>query len=166
MVSCKTEVTSLRGIKTIHPKLHVALLCKRPTSIPLPKRLSNWTFMQQQLWHGQMSLVTTHVLHVKLQVAAFCEFHFATLLGSVSCVSLDSSSAAVMPSKIDGKKVGFVGAGAMAEALARGFVDKKVIESSDIWCCDPSKSRMDVFTDFGANAVKDGPEVRSSFVCP
>jgi len=70
-----------------------------------------------------------------------------------------------MPSRIDGKKVGFVGAGAMAEALARGFVDKKVIESSDIWCCDPSKSRMDVFTEFGANAVKDGPEVRSSFTC-
>ncbi len=69
-----------------------------------------------------------------------------------------------MPSKIDGKKVGFVGAGAMAEALARGFVDKKVIESSDIWCCDPSKSRMDVFTEFGANAVKDGPEVRSSYI--
>ncbi|DBA73729.1 TPA: hypothetical protein ACH3X2_009705 [Trebouxia sp. C0005] len=64
-----------------------------------------------------------------------------------------------MPSKIDGKKVGFVGAGAMAEALARGFVDKKVIESTDIWCCDPSKSRMDVFTEFGANAVKDGPEI-------
>lgn len=76
------------------------------------------------------------------------------------------SSTAVMPSRIDGKKVGFVGAGAMAEALARGFVDKKVIESSDIWCCDPSKSRMDVFTEFGANAVKDGPEVRSSFTCP
>ena len=73
-------------------------------------------------------------------------------------------STAVMPSKIDGKKVGFVGAGAMAEALARGFVDKKVIESSDIWCCDPSKSRMDVFTEFGANAVKDGPEVRSSYI--
>ena len=71
-----------------------------------------------------------------------------------------------MPSKIEGKKVGFVGAGAMAEALARGFVDKKVIESSDIWCCDPSKSRMDVFTEFGANAVQDGPEVRSSFMCP
>ena len=47
----------------------------------------------------------------------------------------------------------------MAEALARGFVDKKVIEPSDIWCCDPSKSRMDVFTDFGASAVKNGAEV-------
>ena len=67
-----------------------------------------------------------------------------------------------MPSKIDGKKVGFVGAGAMAEALARGFVDRKVVEAQDIWCCDPSKSRTQVFMDFGSHAVKDGTEVSST----
>ena len=65
-----------------------------------------------------------------------------------------------MPSKIDGRKVGFVGAGAMAEALARGFMDRKVIEASDIWCCDPSKARMEVFANFGANGVEDAVEAR------
>jgi hypothetical protein len=87
----KTEVTSLQGIKTIQTtveNLHVVLLCKRShsvskcanqNSISLPKRLTNWTFMnhlQQQLWHGQMSLVNDHVLHLKLQfqVAAFASF--------------------------------------------------------------------------------------------
>ncbi|KAL3153956.1 hypothetical protein ABBQ32_013516 [Trebouxia sp. C0010 RCD-2024] len=64
-----------------------------------------------------------------------------------------------MPSQIDGRKVGFVGAGAMAEALARGFLDKKVIEAGDIWCCDPSKARMDVFADFGCSNVKNAAEI-------
>ena len=77
-----------------------------------------------------------------------------------------------MPSQIDGRKVGFVGAGAMAEALAKGFMDKQVIESGDIWCCDPSKARMDVFADMGCNTVKNAAEVRahtldcSTLSCP
>lgn len=67
-----------------------------------------------------------------------------------------------MSSQIDGRKVGFVGAGAMAEALARGFLEKKVIEAGDIWCCDPSKARMDVFSEFGCSNVKNAAEVRTS----
>ena len=47
----------------------------------------------------------------------------------------------------------------MAEALARGFMDRKVIEPSDIWCCDPSKARMEVFANLGANGVEDAVEV-------
>lgn len=70
-----------------------------------------------------------------------------------------------MPSQIDGRKVGFVGAGAMAEALARGFLDKKVIEAGDIWSCDPSKARMDVFAEFGCSNVKNAAEVRPSRMC-
>ena len=70
-----------------------------------------------------------------------------------------------MPSQIDGRKVGFVGAGAMAEALARGFLDKKVIEAGDIWCCDPSKARTDVFTEFGCSNVKNAAEVRVCKFC-
>ena len=54
----------------------------------------------------------------------------------------------------------------MAEALARGFMDRKVIEASDIWCCDPSKARMEVFANFGANGVEDAVEVRlTSLAC-
>lgn len=70
-----------------------------------------------------------------------------------------------MPSQIDGRKVGFVGAGAMAEALARGFLDKNVIEAGDIWSCDPSKARMDVFAEFGCSNVKNAAEVRASRLC-
>lgn len=52
----------------------------------------------------------------------------------------------------------------MAEALARGFLDKKVIEAGDIWCCDPSKARMDVFAEFGCSNVQNAAEVRTSEV--
>jgi len=64
-----------------------------------------------------------------------------------------------MPSKIDGKKVGFIGAGAMAEALAKGFIAKQVVDAKDIWCTDPSQSRIDLFQDFGCNPAASGPEV-------
>ena len=53
----------------------------------------------------------------------------------------------------------------MAEALAKGFLDKKVIEAGDIWCCDPSKARMDVFADLGCNTVKNAAEVWSCRHC-
>ena len=53
----------------------------------------------------------------------------------------------------------------MAEALARGFMEKKVIEAGDIWCCDPSKARMDVFSEIGCSNVKNAAEVRTSRLC-
>lgn len=64
-----------------------------------------------------------------------------------------------MPSKIEGKKVGFIGAGAMAEALAKGFIAKGVVEAKDIWCTDPSQARIDLFKEFGCNAAASGVEV-------
>ena len=64
-----------------------------------------------------------------------------------------------MPSKIEGKKVGFIGAGAMAEALAKGFIAKQVVDAKDIWCTAPSQSRIDLFRDFGCNPAASGPEV-------
>lgn len=53
----------------------------------------------------------------------------------------------------------------MAEALAKGFLDKKVIEAGDIWCCDPSKARMDVFSEFGCSNVKNAAEVITCRLC-
>ena len=64
-----------------------------------------------------------------------------------------------MPSEIGGKKVGFIGAGAMAEALAKGFIAKKVVEAKDIWCTDPSQARVDLFKEFGCNPAASSPEV-------
>lgn len=65
-----------------------------------------------------------------------------------------------------GKTVGFIGAGQMAEALARGFVAKGVLKASEISATDPSQSRRDVFASMGAKAVDSsaeasaGPEIR------
>lgn len=44
------------------------------------------------------------------------------------------------------KNIGFLGAGAMAEALARGFVDKGVIKAAQLYCTDPNPARNDVFS--------------------
>lgn len=64
-----------------------------------------------------------------------------------------------MPTKIEGKRVGFIGAGAMAEALAKGFIAKQVVDAKDIWCTDPSQSRIDLFKEFGCNPAADAVEV-------
>lgn len=55
--------------------------------------------------------------------------------------------------------IGFIGAGQMAEALARGFVSKKVAKAENMYCIDPSESRKDVFKSFGANPCNSSSEV-------
>ena len=57
-----------------------------------------------------------------------------------------------MPSSNIGKKIGFIGAGNMAEALAQGFIAKKKVDAKNIWATDISQERKKVFKDFGANA--------------
>lgn len=57
-----------------------------------------------------------------------------------------------MPSANIGKKIGFIGAGNMAEALAQGFIAKKKVDAKSIWATDISQERKKVFKDFGANA--------------
>lgn len=57
------------------------------------------------------------------------------------------------------EKIGFIGAGAMAEALAKGFVNGGVIQASQVLCTDPSTVRKDVFRDFGATAFDDASEL-------
>ena len=47
----------------------------------------------------------------------------------------------------------------MAEALARGFVDKGCLRASEITATDPSASRRDVFSGMGATAVTSSSEV-------
>lgn len=56
------------------------------------------------------------------------------------------------------KKIGFIGAGQMAEALARGFVSKDVCTAADIYCTDPVGERKDVFRSFGCTAVDSNIE--------
>jgi pyrroline-5-carboxylate reductase len=47
------------------------------------------------------------------------------------------------------KRIGFLGAGQMAEALARGLINKGVVQADQICCNDPWAVRRDVFKSFG-----------------
>lgn len=57
------------------------------------------------------------------------------------------------------KRVGFIGAGQMAEALARGFIAKGVLQAGDITANDPSAERKKVFQSFDAKAAASNIEV-------
>ncbi|CAL5227207.1 g10125 [Coccomyxa viridis] len=57
------------------------------------------------------------------------------------------------------KRVGFIGAGQMAEALARGFISKGVVKASDMIATDPVKARRDVFESFSVKPVISNAEV-------
>ena len=60
------------------------------------------------------------------------------------------------------KTVGFIGAGQMAEALARGFVSKGVIDVGSVHATDPSKVRRDLFASFGAHSYEKNVQVTYS----
>ncbi|CAL8466836.1 g6372 [Coccomyxa elongata] len=57
------------------------------------------------------------------------------------------------------KRVGFIGAGQMAEALARGFISKGVLEASSMIATDPVAARREVFQSFDVKAVTTNVEV-------
>jgi len=57
------------------------------------------------------------------------------------------------------KRVGFLGAGQMAEALARGFLSKKVVTHINV--SDPSADRKELFRTFGCTPCSSNAEVRS-----
>lgn len=52
-------------------------------------------------------------------------------------------------------KLGFVGAGNMAEAIARGVIGSGMIPAADIYACDPSEERQKVFAEMGVNVSAD-----------
>lgn len=58
------------------------------------------------------------------------------------------------------KKIGFIGAGQMAEALARGLIAKGVVRADQIYATDPMAERREVFRSFGTNAMTSNVEVR------
>jgi pyrroline-5-carboxylate reductase len=51
------------------------------------------------------------------------------------------------------RRIGFVGAGVMAEALARGLVGSGTASAAQLHASDPSAARRDVFRDIGAGGV-------------
>ena len=63
------------------------------------------------------------------------------------------------------KRVGFIGAGQMAEALARGFISKGVVKASDMIATDPVQARRDVFESFSVKPVISNAEVCLCSLC-
>lgn len=57
------------------------------------------------------------------------------------------------------KRVGFIGAGQMAEALARGFINKGVIKAENVYATDIVAERRSVFESFGTNPVESNAAV-------
>ena len=57
------------------------------------------------------------------------------------------------------KHVGFIGAGQMAEALARGFSGKGIVPADHMHCTDISKGRRDLFQELGAQAYEKAVQV-------
>jgi len=61
------------------------------------------------------------------------------------------------------KKVGFIGAGLMAEALARGILRAELCLARDVFASDPSEARRRVFSEMiGRNAVAENTKVVES----
>jgi hypothetical protein len=59
-------------------------------------------------------------------------------------------------------RIGFLGAGMMAEALAKGFIKAGVASASGITATDIAQQRKDVFAAAGMGVVATSREVRPS----
>jgi hypothetical protein len=64
-----------------------------------------------------------------------------------------------MPPLVD-RRIGFMGSGQMAEALAKGLINKGVVTPNQICCTDPVPARKELFKGFGAAAYDTSLEVR------
>ena len=53
------------------------------------------------------------------------------------------------------ERIGFLGAGQMAEAIARGLIQAKVFSSGDLFVSDPLPTRRSVFESFGVRVTRD-----------
>lgn len=88
-----------------------------------------------------------------LQKGAFALPCIAAMSGSCDAggISLDP--------EMQGKKISFIGAGRMAEALARGIVRKGIVKAEDIFASDILQERRSVFGSFGANVSESNQAV-------
>ena len=78
---------------------------------------------------------------------------------AVRLLSALQTTPEVWPNKVvanDGeqKKIGFIGAGRLAEALARGFIGNGVIKPENIFASDTVPERRAVFESFGARSIE------------
>ncbi len=57
------------------------------------------------------------------------------------------------------KRIGFIGSGQMAEALARGLMAKGLVKGESMCCSDPSTQRKDLFKSWGATPYDSNIDV-------
>ena len=69
---------------------------------------------------------------------------------------------AVASSNVGKQRVGFVGAGAMAEAMARGFITSGVLPPERVLAADPDQSRHEALQQLGASTTSSSEEVISA----
>eukprot|EP00798_Chlamydomonas_sp_ICE-L_P001349 gene1349-32711_t len=60
------------------------------------------------------------------------------------------------------KRIGFVGAGQMAEALARGLIAKGIVAADQVGCTSRGDARKDVFKSFGCTAYASNTELATN----
>lgn len=58
-------------------------------------------------------------------------------------------------------KLGFIGCGNMAQAIAGGAIEKGVVQAQDVIASDPSEDNREVFENWGCAAVEDNTQVAS-----
>ncbi len=58
-------------------------------------------------------------------------------------------------------RLGFIGSGNMAEAIARAAIDKRIVEVNGLIASDPLESRRDLFSVMGITVTADNAEVIS-----
>jgi hypothetical protein len=75
--------------------------------------------------------------------------------------ALAGAASETMADESLGINVGFIGAGQMAEAMARGFSKAGVVPASQQFATDPSEARLEVFKSFGVTAMESNAKVRS-----
>ncbi len=68
-----------------------------------------------------------------------------------------------MPDAIRIDRLGIIGAGNMAEALARGLIGARLVQADQIQACDPDPHRREVFRALGADVSADNAEAAG---CP
>lgn len=57
------------------------------------------------------------------------------------------------------QRIGFIGAGQMAEALARGLLGRKMVTPDQLFCSDPHAPRKELFKSFGATPFESNLDV-------
>ncbi|GAQ80892.1 pyrroline-5-carboxylate reductase [Klebsormidium nitens] len=118
---------------------------------------SSYSFLafRSGLWQGQFAPLAAKRTSVrKLSISS----KIINNLIAKASPEANSEEETMAESSLD-VNVGFIGAGQMAEAMARGFSKAGVVPASQQFATDPSEARREVFSSFGVTALQSNVEV-------